>query len=169
MAVATLVPIEEYLSTSYDPEPEYVDGRLIERNVGALDHSYLQFLIAELLKRSGLIPFTALTVQVSATRFRIPDVLATRQMPRQRFLREPPYIVVEILSREDKAAEIADKIDDYLDFGVPNIWVIDPRKQRLFVHTRDGARICGDSVDTSDGKISIPLTEIFGQMPVIEE
>lgn len=168
MAVATLMPLGEYLSTSYHPDRDYVDGRLIDRNVGELDHSYLQVLIAELLKKRGLIPFPGLRVQLSATRFRVPDVLATRQMPRNRFLREPPYIVVEILSREDKAAEIADKVDDYLDFGVPNIWVIDPRKRRVAIHTYEGAKNSAD-VATTDGQISIPLTEIFGQMPDIED
>lgn len=169
MAVAMLVPVEEYLSTSYDPDRDYVDGWLIERNAGELDHSYLQYLIAKLLEKRGLTPFLELRIQVSATRFRIPDVLATWQMPKGRFVKAPPYIVVEVLSRDDRAAEIADKIDDYLDFGVPNIWVVDPRKRRITVPTRDGASICGDSVATADGKISIPLFEIFGDMPGMEE
>jgi hypothetical protein len=31
---ATLVPVEEYLSTNYDPDCEYVDGQIVERNLG---------------------------------------------------------------------------------------------------------------------------------------
>jgi hypothetical protein len=34
MAAATLVSVEEYLSTSYDPDCDYVDGELEDRNVG---------------------------------------------------------------------------------------------------------------------------------------
>jgi hypothetical protein len=34
MAVETLIPVRDYLSTSYDPDMEYVDGALMERNVG---------------------------------------------------------------------------------------------------------------------------------------
>ena len=45
MATATIVPVEEYLRTSYDPDMEYVDGALLERNVGERRHSRLQFLI----------------------------------------------------------------------------------------------------------------------------
>ena len=169
MAVATLVPIEEYLSTSWDPDREYLAGRLIERNVGELDHSYLQSLLLKLLDRRGLLAFVELRVQVRADRFRIPDVLAVRQMPSGRFLRRPPYIVVEVLSPDDRSRDLDDKIDDYLAFGVENIWVIDPGRFRLTVWTRDGGRICRDAVETSDGEFSIPLSEIFADMPSTED
>ena len=42
MPSRTLVSVEEYLHTSYDPDCDYVDGELEERNVGELDHSDLQ-------------------------------------------------------------------------------------------------------------------------------
>ena len=42
MGVATLVPVEEYLSTSYDPDCDYVDGELEDRNVGEKGHSKVQ-------------------------------------------------------------------------------------------------------------------------------
>ena len=35
----TLVSVEEYLNTSYDgPDREYVDGRIVERNLGEKSH-----------------------------------------------------------------------------------------------------------------------------------
>jgi hypothetical protein len=34
MSIETLISVEEYLSTSYDPDVEYVNGVLVERNVG---------------------------------------------------------------------------------------------------------------------------------------
>src|SRR5437870_4871510 len=40
-----LVPVEEYLSTGYSPDVDYVDGRLVERNVGEYYHSLLQGLV----------------------------------------------------------------------------------------------------------------------------
>jgi hypothetical protein len=36
---SSLVSLEEYLSTSYDPDVEFVDGVLVERNVGDWLHS----------------------------------------------------------------------------------------------------------------------------------
>src|SRR5437870_4091833 len=39
-AEQTLVSVEEYLNTSYEgPDREYVDGRIVERNVGERSHS----------------------------------------------------------------------------------------------------------------------------------
>jgi Uma2 family endonuclease len=170
MAVATLMPIEEYLSTSWGPDREYVDGRVIERNVGELDHSYLQYLVAKLLDRRGLLPVVEVRMQVRVGRFRIPDILAIRgARPTDRFLRQPPHIVIEILSREDRASDLDDKIEDFLDFGVENIWVVDPRRLRVTIRTRDGGRICRNAVETSDGEVSIPLSEIFHDMPATED
>jgi len=46
MNANTLVSVEEYLRTSYsDADREYIDGRIVERNVGEVDHSDLQSAI----------------------------------------------------------------------------------------------------------------------------
>jgi Uma2 family endonuclease len=170
MAVATLVPIEEYLSTVWRPDREYVAGRVIERNVGELDHSYLQGSVAKPLDRNGLLPFISVRMQVQTDRFRVPDVAAVRGPgPVGRFLRQPPYVAVEILSRDDRKSDLDDKIEDYLDFGVENIWVVDPRRHRVTIQTREGGKICRETVETSDGAISIPLSEIFADLPPIED
>jgi hypothetical protein len=40
---STLVAVEEYLSTSYpDGDREYVDGQIVERNLGEIEHASLQ-------------------------------------------------------------------------------------------------------------------------------
>jgi len=36
------VSVEEYLSTSYEPDCEYEDGVVVERNLGGFEHSFLQ-------------------------------------------------------------------------------------------------------------------------------
>jgi hypothetical protein len=69
MVAATAIPVEQYLHTSYEPDMEYVNGQLVERNVGEYFHSLLQSLVAgELLNRSarGFRAFTALRVRISA-------------------------------------------------------------------------------------------------------
>jgi hypothetical protein len=40
-----LLPIEEYLRTSYHPDADYVDGEIEERNLGEFEHARLQLLI----------------------------------------------------------------------------------------------------------------------------
>ena len=39
MGPASLISIEEYLGTSYSPDREYVDGEIVERNLGEKTHS----------------------------------------------------------------------------------------------------------------------------------
>ena len=42
MQTGELMSIREYLSTSFRPDCDYVDGEIVERNVGEYDHSRLQ-------------------------------------------------------------------------------------------------------------------------------
>ena len=42
MSTVAVVSIEEYLSTSYRPDCDYVDGEVRERNLGEYPHSNLQ-------------------------------------------------------------------------------------------------------------------------------
>lgn len=42
MASATIVPVSEYLSTTYRPDCDYIDGEVQERNLGEREHALLQ-------------------------------------------------------------------------------------------------------------------------------
>jgi Uma2 family endonuclease len=54
-----------------------------------------------------------------------------------------------------------EKIDDYLAFGVPHIWVINPRKMRAFHYTVDGMREAKDGIlQTSNPNIVVPLLQL---------
>jgi Uma2 family endonuclease len=110
------------------------------------------------------LPGTPLSTQERS--FRIPDVLALApgQRVREEYLRDTPYIVVEILSPDDRASEMNEKIRDYLDNGVPNIWVVDPPAQTLTVHEPGKSRIVSDRVETSDGAISVDVAGLFRQL-----
>jgi Uma2 family endonuclease len=107
MTPATLVSVEEYLRTGYpDGDREYVDGEVLERNIGELDHSDTQGRILVYLRNhyaqfwSGV----AARLQVSATRFRVPDIMFfAGPMPSGRIATTPPHIIVEVLSPEDRA------------------------------------------------------------------
>ena len=78
MATPTLVPISEYLSRTYQPDREYVDGVVVERNLGERDHSRVQALLAAYFIGNEddwqVVALVEQRVQVSSTRFRIPDV-----------------------------------------------------------------------------------------------
>ncbi len=120
----TLVSVEEYLSTSYEgPDREYIDGRIVERNLGEKDHSRPQrkligFFVS-LESTLGAYAFPEQRVQVKATRFRVPDVCVyLGSEPDEQVFRTPPFLVIEILSKDDRAGDLQDKLDDYRHFGV---------------------------------------------------
>jgi Uma2 family endonuclease len=167
MPSRTLDSVNEYLHTSYRPDCDYVDGEIVERNVGETDHSDCQGRIyAYLLNRSKqlrIYPLVEERVQVSASRFRVPDVcLVVGARPTEQILTKPPLIAIEILSTDDRMGEMQERIDDYLKFGVRYVWVINPLTQRAWVYTKDGRHEAKDGIlRTESPEIELPLPEIF--------
>jgi len=158
---ATLVSVDEYLHTSYSPDREYVDGVVVERNLGEKPHSKIQTMLAFLLMHvKGIQPWVEQRVQVSPTRFRVPDVCVTIGEPAENIFTAPPLICIEILSPEDRLARLQEKIDDYLNFGVRHVWVIDPATQRPYACDRAGMHLVTE-LATSDPELRIPLNELF--------
>src|ERR1700694_1594598 len=167
MDATTLVSVEEYLRTSFpDADREYVDGRIVERNVGEVDHSELQTAIAHYLRnhyKKRVWAGVEVRVQVKKTRFRIPDVtVMPGAKPAERIIQTPPIIAVEVLSPDDRAGDLEEKINDYLAFGVPYVWVINPETRRAYVHTADGSHEAKDGVLRAESAaIEVPLAEIL--------
>jgi Uma2 family endonuclease len=167
MPSRTLVSVEEYLHTSYDPDCDYVDGEIVERYVGETDHSDCQGRIyAYFLNRSRQLrvyPLIEERVQVSGARFRIPDVcVVLGPRPAEQILTTPPLICVEILSKDDRMSAMQERISDYLKFGVSYVWVVDPRTRRAWIYTKDGSHEAkGGILRTENPAIELPLPEIF--------
>jgi len=162
----TVVPLREYLNTSYRPDRDYLEGELLERNVGEWDHSRLQALLTRYLlsreKQWGILVATEQRVQVKANRFRVPDITVLKgARPAGGIVTNPPFLCIEILSPSDRFEEMQDRIDDYLSFGVPYIWVIDPRTRHAFIHTAEGVqRITDGSLSTQNPDIRVLLSEL---------
>ncbi len=167
MTSAVITPVSEYLSASYRPDREYLDGTILERNLGELDHSRLQIVLAGYLlnleSSLGIFALTEQRVQVRPTRFRIPDVCVMKGgRPDEQIITRPPFLCIEILSKDDRLSEMQERIDDYLEFGVPWVWVIDPHRKRAFDCFKDGMREPPDRIlRTANPEIIVPLSELF--------
>ena len=46
MAAGKLIFVEEYLKTTYRPDCDYIDGEVLERNVGEFKHGRLQGMLS---------------------------------------------------------------------------------------------------------------------------
>ena len=133
MGATTRVPVAEYLSTVYRPDMDYVDGVLEDRNVGEKPHSRLQGQLIYRLMSSGFqFTYPELRLQVSPTRYRIPDVCVYLEEPKEDVPTVPPALAIEILSPEDRMSQIHEKLDDYRRMGCPCVWIIDPARKRGF-------------------------------------
>jgi Uma2 family endonuclease len=167
MGAATLVSIEEYLSTSYSPDREYVDGRIVERNLGERTHGRIQRkLIVHFDLRSkelGIEVLPEQRVQVSPSRFRVPDVTVVKTSQTQgEIFTAPPHLCVEVLSKDDTMLYMQEKIDDYLKFGVPYVWIINPRLRKGYVATKSGmVEAESGLLVTSDPDIRVPVADLF--------
>ena len=162
---ATLVPVEEYLRTNYDPDCEYVDGQIVERNLGEKPHSRMQgeFIVylSDKVRKLGMEVIPEQRVQVSPTRYRIPDVTVL-PISDERIVTSPPFICIEILSKDDAMQYMQEKIDDYLNFGVPYIWIINPGNKKAYVVTRAGmVEATSGILETKDPEVSMPVSVLF--------
>jgi Uma2 family endonuclease len=154
--------IAEYLSSVYDPDRDFVDGELEDRNVGEKDHAKLQFKLAKLLEASGKY-FVAIEtrIQVSSTRFRVPDVCVYEEEPEEQIFTSPPLLAVEILSPEDRMSRLQRKIEDYHAMGCPDIWILDPWRRKAYRFDGAATVEVQDELTTRNSGIGILLSELF--------
>lgn len=139
------IPVEEYLRTVYEPDMDYVDGHLEERNLGEVQHSRLQSALIVALSQSArewkiqVLPECRL--QVNPSRFRIPDIMVIRREQKpDRIVREAPLLCIEVLSPDDTYKRILYRVDDYVEMGVKDVWVLDPEDGRVFTHANGERR-----------------------------
>ncbi len=165
-----LMTVDEYLHTSYRPDCDFVDGRVEERNVGEYDHGYLQTLLAVLFMNNreawGIRAVTDVRTQVSRTRFRVPDLSVLRaDAPKERIITHPPLIAIEILSPEDRLSRMQDRIDDYLNFGIENIWVLSPERRCAWVAGHNGLQLVQDGqLSVAGTPICVALSKLFAEL-----
>ena len=165
MPVTAPVSVSEYLNTSYRPDCDYIDGLLLEKNVGEWDHSRLLGLLTCYLcnreKQWGIIVFPTLRVRITETRFRVPDItVVAGGMPSGPIITEPPFLCIEILSHRDPHAEMRDRIQDYLSFGVRYVWLIDARTPRGQILSSAGIRAARGVLTTENPDIRVVLNDL---------
>src|SRR6185503_17737521 len=108
MGTAVVTPVEEYLRSSWDPDREYVDGVVLERNLGELAHSNLQTSFWGLFRARGVHAVVELRTQVKPA---FPDFGCARDA---RDAKEPVCTDSALyrggdLSPEDRVSALGDK------------------------------------------------------------
>ncbi len=164
-----LISVEEYLTSVYQPDCDYVDGEVLERNIGERDHSCLQGIVIAYFvarrKEWNITVLPEMRVQVKPTRFRIPDLCIVLGDTDEQILTKPPFLCIEILSPDDRWVRVKERINDFLAMGVPYVWVIDPNTKQTYIATpAEGLREVKDGIlRTENPAFHVPLSEFLSQ------
>lgn len=164
------VSVEQYLSTVFEHDCEYVDGVIEERDLGEFEHAFLQSFLGSIFVAHraewGIVTVTEQRVQTQRDHFRVPDLAILRAgTPRERILTHPPLLVIEIQSPEDTLRRTAAKTAEYLAFGIENVWVIDPAARVAYRGTSDGLELVrSGELTITDSPIRIVLGDLFAEL-----
>jgi Uma2 family endonuclease len=173
---ANRVSVEEYLSNPEYEHSEYIDGEILELNVGGKPHGNIQVNFGIALKQYakshpgmyvGTEVHCRLTVE-GRTRFRLPDVavLLHDTDPSARFIDGAPDLAVEVRSPEDTLASQVRKFKEYFANGCKLGWFAIPEEKTILV-LRPGAEdqvlTSGETLDGGDllPGFSAPVDDIF--------
>jgi len=166
MATHAQVSPEEYLRMSFEEaDCDYVDGEIVERNVGERPHSKVQLRLGvyfdTLGKKHPVYPYTELRMKVAPTRYRVADLAVfAPEDPAANVPASPPFIVVEVVSRDDRYTEIVRKLGDYLNWGVTHVWLVDPWLRKLYVYSGAGLNEV-PAFEIPEFEARIPASEVF--------
>ena len=121
----------EYLHSTYEPDAEYVDGVIEERPMVEHDHALWQGALVYWFwshdREWKIRALPEVRVQISPTRFRVPDLaVLDRKASIEQIVTRPPIAAFEILSPENQMSRMLVKLADYAAMGISNIFVVDP-------------------------------------------
>ena len=158
---------------------ELIGGELIMMSPAGFDHGRFAINIGNAL--ANFVKNKALGIVVSAEAgfcivhdpdtVRAPDVAFVRaeRIPPggvKGFFQGPPDIAVEVLSPNDRASEVAAKVQDWLQAGCPMVWVVDPETRTVTVYrSRSEIAVLTASDTLAGGDVlpdfSVQVAEIF--------
>jgi Uma2 family endonuclease len=170
MATASLIPVSEYLRTTYRPDCDYLDGELEERSMGERPHARLQLIVGTIFEVHSdpwqVVAMTEQRVQVSSMRYRVPDICVVRATdPDDPIVVVPPLLCIEIVSSEDRFTRLQERVNDFAFMGVRHIWVLDPWERAGYYASSRGFTQPEDGLLRVEGTpISINLAEVFAQL-----
>jgi len=171
-AVPNLPPVsvDDYLAASYpDGDREYLDGVVVERNVGTPGHSALQKILivhlAAFEKPLKIAVRPECRTRIAETRYRVPDVLVMERPFRQtdRVVLDAPLLIVEIVSPDDKHIDTLRRFREYEKIGVRYIVQMDPDDRTTYTFIKGDLVRRNDllSIETRNGALPFDTRELL--------
>ena len=79
-----------------------------------------------------LFVYSEFRMRIGAGLIRIPGVAVYWNDQPAKVADTPPFIAVEILSDDDRMAEVRSKLAEYRDWGVRHVWLVDPHARTMY-------------------------------------
>jgi len=102
---------------------------------------------------------------------RAPDVAfvaraRVERIPPRGYAELAPDLLAEILSPDDRPAEVLAKVADWLAAGTELVWLVDPERSEVRVSRRDGSLAVVQAAESLDGEGVLPgfacaLAQVF--------
>ena len=166
MATKTLITEAEFLRMTFDgPEPDYLDGELVERAMPNTQHGTAQSIFCGLIfpwrVDNRLFAIAELRIPTLPGHYRVTDVAVYRHQPADLIPAEAPFVALEIVSPGDAHEELMTKLAEYEAVGVPHIWIADPGLQALSVYER-GSLLRVEAFALPEFGLRFTAAELFG-------
>ena len=170
---------EELLDAGDIGRCELVRGELILMSPASGRHGllaqHIAFPLDRFVRERGvgaiLAAETGFILRRNPDTVRAPDAAFIRSeklgdIPERGFIPFAPELAVEVLSPDDTASEVLDKVGEWLDAGTKMVWVADPRTKTVSVYQADRPALVLRIGDTLRGEavlpgLAIPVAEIF--------
>jgi|HubBroStandDraft_6_1064221.scaffolds.fasta_scaffold181931_1 Uma2 family endonuclease len=166
VATKTQITAEQYLRMTFEPDAEFVRGEIVERAMPDYLHGRLEYLISlafgRLIQSSRLYPCLEVRMKLAADVYRIPDVAVFTES-QQPVPDTPPLIAIEILSKDDRHSDVMQKLEEYLAWGIANIWVVDPITKRFSAYTHLGLQNVS-SFSLSNYSFQLTPSDLFSDL-----
>jgi Uma2 family endonuclease len=169
-SVPQLITLEEYLSTSYEPDLEFVDGVLEEKNMGDYEHGFLQAIITHWFvahraewKINVLTEYRTRTANLSV---RLPDICVVRQDdPVERVRVTAPLLCIEVLSPDDRPGRVMSRLNEFVAMGTEHLWILDPSDRSAYTYSRSGMKLlAGTRLGIPDSPIYLDVAAMFATL-----
>ena len=143
--ITAAISAEDYFKLSFpDREAELDHGIVTERTMPDYVHSFIQSRLAFLLStlfqpHAKYSVCSELRMPVAVDIVRLLDLCVLDYRPAANTApTQPPVVAIEIVSEDDRFSDILRKLREYHDWGVPHVWLIDPRSEQLAVYGSKG-------------------------------
>lgn len=148
---------------------ELVRGRLIVREPPSTRHgavaASLAWLLGDFVRRHQLgVVFaqdTGFKITSDPDTVRAPDVAFVAReradrIPARGYAELSPDLLAEVLSPDDRPAEVLAKVADWLAAGTRLVWVVDPERREIRVYRQDGSLSVLAPADALQGEGVLP-------------